>query len=222
MFSSIQNGGGCNIQVVKSHDNQSVSIVAPQNMLEFIQSHKRLSLAVDTLGTDLLACGIVKIIYHTLVMAPCRNNIRCSETIWVSRTGARRRASVEKLFELFPHTRRSSMALDRSTYCLEFNGIKCKVMFRIYKNMVQISDLPNASFYVFDEFQKVKDNLLRLGLTRAGSYPSRRESDVGCVTDKRIYNGMVWGISNRTPSARSFWGKYIKDNSNDIHLLKLP
>ena len=221
-FSSIQDGRGNSIKVVKSRDNQNVNISVPQNLLEFIQSNKRVSLAIDTSGSDLLACGITKIIHHTQIMAPCKKNIKCSEAIWVSKTGARRKASVEKLIELFPNARRSKMALDRSTYCLEFKGIKCKIMFRIYRNTAQISDLPNASFYIFDEFQKVKENILRLGLMRAGNYPSQRDNGVGCVTDSHMPNGMVWGISNRLPSARSFWGRYIKDNSNDVHVLTLP
>ena len=198
-----------------------IDIVMSPNMQEFLVSQKLISIAVGSAWDNLLLSGMVKIVYHSQQMAPCRDGVRHSRTVWVSNTAAKRAESVKRFRELFPFATRDSTTMDRSTYLLKFNDVECKVLFRVYKSPVEISDLPNASFYVFNEFQSIRKDVFMSGRDRAGNYPDGHVSAAGCVTASGESNRLVWGMSRRLPAANSFWREVMNGNFGDVHVTTL-
>lgn len=207
---------------IGSNGEHIIDISISPDLSEFLVSQKPISIAVDSAWSNLLMSGMVKIIYHSQQMAPCRDGVRRSKTVWVSNTAAKRAESVKRFRELFPFATRDSTTMDRSTYLLKFGcDVECIVLFRVYKSYVEISDVPNASFYVFNEFSSIRKDVFMSGSVRAGNYPSYPISAVGCVTDNGESNKRVWGISRRLPAANSFWNEVMKGDFGDVHVTTL-
>lgn len=206
---------------IGSNGERIIDISISPDLSEFLLSQKPISIAVDSAWNNLLVSGMVKIIYHSQQMAPCRDGVRRSKTVWVSNTVAKRAESVKRFRELFPFATRDSTTMDRSTYLLKFGDVECIVLFRVYKSYVEISDVPNASFYVFSEFSRTRKDVFMSGRARAGNYPSYPISAAGCITDNGESNKLVWGMSRRLPAENSFWNEVMKGNFGDVHVTTL-
>lgn len=190
------------------------------SVMDFVHSNKFITIAFDPRGEITLEVSLQKMLRHAQLMAPGRDGVRRSRAVWVS--NARKPSSeIEKAFlASFPESVPDRQA-DRSRshkLCLDGN-VECEVWFRVYNRREDVSVMPHASFFIFDELLGANHEVFRMATTRIGLYPDR-ESGPGCVADDGGGNGLVWGVSSSAGDA-PYW-KALNDYEGCVHVARFP
>ena len=106
-----------NFEVIKSLD-------------DFFYSDKFISLAVGPVGSTKTTAGIMKILHHAAVMAPCKDGIRRSRAIWVRNTREQLRdTSIPDFMKWIPMDVMGSFLKTEYKFVIEVGDIECEVLF---------------------------------------------------------------------------------------------
>ena len=194
----------------------------PPNLQAFVHSDMFMTLVFDPEKSMTLDVIVAKLHFHAKRMAPEHDGIRRSRAVWVSSTQERLGEIEEAFLEAFPGSVPDSKVGAEHTFIAPFgDDVDCEVLFRVYNKNEDVSSMPHASFYIFDELIGVNGEVLTMATSRVGLYPDKRNGP-GCVTEDGKKNKIVWGVC-RTPNGDApFWNDLIANNEGFLHVTRLP
>ena len=193
----------------------------PPNLQAFVHSDVFMTLAIDPAKTFMPEVNIAKLIFHAKRMAPERDGIRRSRAVWVSSAQERLSEIEEAFLEAFPGSVPDSKIGADHTFIAPFgDDVDCEVLFRVYNKHEDVSVMPHASFYIFDELIGVNGEVLTMATSRVGLYPDKRNGP-GCVTEDGKRNKIVWGVCSTPNGDASYWNDLIADNEGFVHVTRL-
>ena len=194
----------------------------PPNLREFVHSDKFITFVIDPEKSITPEINLAKLTFHAKRMAPERDGFRRSRAVWVSNT-QERLSEIEKAFlEAFPGSAPDSKIGSDHTFIAPFgDDVDCEVLFRVYNKHEDVSVMPHASFYIFDNLLGVNSEVFRMSASRVGLYPDKRNGP-GCVTEGGKRNNIVWGVTNTLNVDAPYWNDLIADNEGFVHVTRLP
>jgi hypothetical protein len=200
-----------NFEVIKSLD-------------DFFYSEKFISLAVGPVGSTKTTAGIMKILHHAAMMAPCKDGIRRSRSIWVRNTREQLRdTSIPDFLKWIPDGIMGGFLKTEYKFVIKVGDIECEVLFRGLDDANDVRRLLSlqASFIVFDEFREIHPDIYNAAQGRVGRYPDKMMNGVGCVTDKGKPNMHLWGMTN-PPDMDTFWETLLTEPPENVHVTIQP
>jgi|TARA_R110002096_G_scaffold135223_4_gene286704 hypothetical protein len=200
-----------NFEVIKSLD-------------DFFYSDKFISLAVGPVGSTKTTAGIMKILHHAALMAPCKDGIRRSRAIWVRNTREQLRdTSIPDFLKWIPDGVMGFFLKTEYKYVIKVGDIECEVLFRGLDDANDVRRLLSlqASFFVFDEFREIHPDIYNTAQGRVGRYPDKMMNGVGCKTDDGDQNMHVWGMTN-PPDMDTFWETLLTEPPDNVHVTIQP
>ena len=200
-----------NFEVISSLDN-------------FFYSNKFISLAVGPVGSTKTTAGIMKILHHAALMAPCKDGIRRSRAIWVRNTREQLRdTSIPDFLKWIPDGVMGFFLKTEYKFVIKVGDIECEVLFRGLDDANDVRRLLSlqASFFVFDEFREIHPDIFNTAQGRVGRYPDKMMNGVGCKTDDGDQNMHVWGMTN-PPDQDTFWEDLLADPPSNAHVTIQP
>ena len=195
-----------------------------ESLDEFFYSDKFISLAVGPVGSTKTTAGIMKILHHAALMAPCKDGIRRSRAIWVRNTREQLRdTSIPDFLKWIPDGVMGHFLKTEYKFVLKVGDIECEVLFRGLDDANDVRRLLSlqASFFVFDEFREIHPDIYNAAQGRIGRYPDKMMNGVGCQTDDGSPNMHLWGMTN-PPDMDTFWEDLLTDPPNNVHVTIQP
>jgi len=200
-----------NFEVIKSLDN-------------FFYSEKFISLAVGPVGSTKTTAGIMKILHHAAVMAPCSDGVRRSRAVWVRNTREQLRdTSIPDFMKWIPVDIMGSFLKTEYKFVIKVGDIECEVLFRGLDDANDVRRLLSlqASFFIFDEFREIHPDIFNAAQGRLGRYPDKMMNIVGCKTSDGKPNAHLWGMTN-PPDQDTFWEDILTDPPKNCHVTIQP
>jgi len=200
-----------NFEVIKSLD-------------EFFYSEKFISLAVGPVGSTKTTAGIMKILHHAALMAPCKDGIRRSRAIWVRNTREQLRdTSIPDFLKWIPDGVMGVFLKTEYKFLIKVGEIECEVLFRGLDDANDVRRLLSlqASFFVFDEFREIHPDIYNAAQGRIGRYPDKMMNGVGCKTDDGEPNMHLWGMTN-PPDMDTYWEDLLTEPPDNVHVTIQP
>ena len=200
-----------NFEVIKSLD-------------DFFYSEKFISLAVGPVGSTKTTAGIMKILHHAALMAPCKDGIRRSRAIWVRNTREQLRdTSIPDFLKWVPDGIMGTFLKTEYKFVIKVGDIECEVLFRGLDDANDVRRLLSlqASFFVFDEFREIHPDIYNAAQGRVGRYPDKMMNGVGCQTDDGEANMHLWGMTN-PPDMDTFWETLLTEPPENVHVTIQP
>ena len=193
----------------------------PSNLKEFVHSDKFLTLAVDPEGMVTPEINMAKMAFHAKRMAPERDGIRRSRAVWVSNSQERSEELEKTFLEALPDSSRDNVIGRTHTYTAHFDrDVECEILFRVYNKHEDVSSMPHASFYIFDNLLGVNSEVFRMSGSRVGLYPNKVNGP-GCFTEDGKTNNIVWGATSTLNGDAPYWNDLIANNDGFLHLARL-
>ena len=194
----------------------------PPNLMEFVHSDKFLTLAIDPAKTITPDINMAKMAFHAKRMAPEHDGIRRSRAVWVSNTQERLSEIEEAFLEAFLGSVPEREIGAEHTFIAPFgDDVDCEVLFRVYNKHEDVSSMPHASFYIFDDLLNADSEVFLMSANRIGLYPDRKNGP-GCVTEDGERNKIVWAVSSTSNGDASYWDNLIENNDEVVHMTRLP
>ena len=194
----------------------------PPNLQAFVHSDMFMTLVFDPEKSMTPDVIVAKLHFHAERMAPEHDGIRRSRAVWVSSTQERLNEIEEAFLEAFPGSVPDSKIGADHTFIAPFgDDVDCEVLFRVYNKHEDVSSMPHASFYIFDELIGVNGEVLTMAAHRVGLYPDKTNGP-GCVTEDGKKNKIVWGVCSTPNGDASYWNDLIANNEGFIHVTRLP
>ena len=200
-----------NFEVIKSLD-------------DFFYSKKFISLAIGPVGSTKTTAGIMKILHHAALMAPCKDGIRRSRAIWVRNTREQLRdTSIPDFLKWIPDGVMGVFLKTEYKFVIKVGDIECEVLFRGLDDANDVRRLLSlqASFFVFDEFREIHPDIYNAAQGRIGRYPDKMMNGVGCQTDDGDPNMHLWGMTN-PPDMDTFWETLLTEPPDNVHVTIQP
>ena len=191
---------------------------------DFFYSEKFISLAVGPVGSTKTTAGIMKILHHAARMAPCKDGVRRSRTIWVRNTREQLRdTSIPDFLKWIPDGVMGSFLKTEYKFLLKVGNIECEVLFRGLDDANDVRRLLSlqASFFIFDEFREIHPDIYNAAQGRIGRYPDKMMNGVGCQTDDGEPNMHLWGMTN-PPDQDTFWEDLLTEPPDNVHVTIQP
>jgi len=191
---------------------------------EFFYSNKFISLAVGPVGSTKTTAGIMKILHHAAMMAPCKDGKRRSRCIWVRNTREQLRdTSIPDFLKWIPDGVMGSFLKTEYKFVVSVGEIECEVLFRGLDDANDVRRLLSlqASFIIFDEFREIHPDIYNAAQGRVGRYPDKMMNGVGCVTDDNKPNAHIWGMTN-PPDMDTFWETLLTEPPDNVHVTIQP
>lgn len=191
---------------------------------DFFYSTKFISLAVGPVGSTKTTAGIMKILHHAAVMAPCKDGIRRSRAIWVRNTREQLRdTSIPDFMKWIPEGIMGSFLKTEYKFVIKVGDIECEVLFRGLDDANDVRRLLSlqASFFIFDEFREIHPDIFNAAQGRLGRYPDKMMNGVGCKTDDGDSNAHLWGMTN-PPDQDTFWEDILSKPPENCHVTIQP
>ena len=191
---------------------------------EFFYSEKFISLAVGPVGSTKTTAGIMKIVHHAAMMAPCKDGIRRSRCIWVRNTREQLRdTSIPDFLKWIPDGIMGSFLKTEYKFVIKMGDLECEVLFRGLDDANDVRRLLSlqASFIIFDEFREIHPDIYNAAQGRVGRYPDKMMNGVGCVTDDGRSNMHIWGMTN-PPDMDTFWETLLTEPPENVHITIQP
>jgi len=195
-----------------------------ESLDEFFYSEKFVSLAVGPVGSTKTTAGIMKILHHAALMAPCKDGIRRSRAIWVRNTREQLRdTSIPDFLKWIPDGVMGSFLKTEYKFIINVGDIECEVLFRGLNDANDVRRLLSlqASFFIFDEFREIHPDIYNAAQGRIGRYPDKMMNDVGCQTDDGKPNMHLWGMTN-PPDMDTFWEDLLTEPPENVHVTIQP
>lgn len=195
-----------------------------ESLDEFFYSKKFISLAVGPVGSTKTTAGIMKILHHAALMAPCKDGIRRSRAIWVRNTREQLRdTSIPDFLKWIPDGVMGSFLKTEYKFLLKVGDIECEVLFRGLDDANDVRRLLSlqASFFVFDEFREIHPDIYNAAQGRIGRYPDKMMNGVGCQTDDGEPNMHLWGMTN-PPDMDTYWEDLLTEPPENVHVTIQP
>jgi len=195
-----------------------------ESLDDFFYSNKFISLAIGPVGSTKTTAGIMKILHHAALMAPCKDGIRRSRAIWVRNTREQLRdTSIPDFLKWVPDGIMGSFLKTEYKFVLKVGDIECEVLFRGLDDANDVRRLLSlqASFFVFDEFREIHPDIYNAAQGRVGRYPDKMMNGVGCKADDGTPNMHLWGMTN-PPDVDTFWEDLITEPPENVHVTVQP
>jgi len=195
-----------------------------ESLDEFFYSDKFISLAVGPVGSTKTTAGIMKILHHAALMAPCKDGIRRSRAIWVRNTREQLRdTSIPDFLKWIPDGVMGHFLKTEYKFLLKVGDIECEVLFRGLDDANDVRRLLSlqASFFIFDEFREIHPDIYNAAQGRIGRYPDKMMNGVGCQTDDGKPNMHLWGMTN-PPDMDTFWEDLLTEPPDNVHVTIQP
>ena len=195
-----------------------------ESLDDFFYSNKFISLAIGPVGSTKTTAGIMKILHHAALMAPCKDGIRRSRAIWVRNTREQLRdTSIPDFLKWVPDGIMGSFLKTEYKFVLKVGDIECEVLFRGLDDANDVRRLLSlqASFFVFDEFREIHPDIYNAAQGRVGRYPDKMMNGVGCKADDGTPNMHLWGMTN-PPDVDTFWEDLITEPPENVHVTIQP
>jgi len=195
-----------------------------ESLDEFFYSEKFISLVLGPVGSTKTTAGIMKILHHAAMMAPCEDGVRRSRCVWVRSTREQLRdTSIKDFLKWIPDPDMGRFYKTNYEFQMKVGDIECEVLFRGLDDQNDVRRLLSlqASFIVFDEFREIHPDIYNAAQGRVGRYPDKMMNGVGCRTDDGKSNAHIWGMSN-PPDSDSFWEELISNPPNNLHVTIQP
>lgn len=191
---------------------------------EFFYSEKFISLAVGPVGSTKTTAGIMKIVHHAAMMAPCKDGIRRSRCIWVRNTREQLRdTSIPDFLKWIPDGIMGAFLKTEYKFVIKIGDVECEVLFRGLDDANDVRRLLSlqASFIIFDEFREIHPDIYNAAQGRVGRYPDKMMNGVGCKTDDGRANAHLWGMTN-PPDMDTFWETLLTEPPDNVHVTIQP
>jgi len=195
-----------------------------ESLDDFFYSKKFVSLAVGPVGSTKTTAGIMKILHHAAIMAPCKDGIRRSRAIWVRNTREQLRdTSIPDFLKWIPDGVMGHFLKTEYKFVIKVGDIECEVLFRGLDDANDVRRLLSlqASFFIFDEFREIHPDIYNTAQGRVGRYPDKMMNGVGCQTDDGGMNMHVWGMTN-PPDMDTFWETLLTEPPENVHVTIQP
>ena len=195
-----------------------------ESLDDFFYSKKFISLAIGPVGSTKTTAGIMKILHHAAQMAPCKDGVRRSRTIWVRNTREQLRdTSIQDFLKWIPDGVMGSFLKTEYKFIIKVGDIECEVLFRGLDDANDVRRLLSlqASFIIFDEFREIHPDIYNAAQGRVGRYPDKMMNGVGCVTDDGESNMHIWGMTN-PPDMDTFWEDLLTEPPDNVHITIQP
>ena len=195
-----------------------------ESLDDFFYSNKFISLAIGPVGSTKTTAGIMKILHHAALMAPCKDGIRRSRAIWVRNTREQLRdTSIPDFLKWVPDGIMGAFLKTEYKFVLKVGDIECEVLFRGLDDANDVRRLLSlqASFFVFDEFREIHPDIYNAAQGRVGRYPDKMMNGVGCKADDGTPNMHLWGMTN-PPDVDTFWEDLITEPPENVHVTIQP
>ena len=168
--------------------------------------------------------GIMKILHHAAMMAPCDDGIRRSRCVWIRNTREQLRDT--SIPDFLKWVRQDEMGVFLKTeykFLIKIGEIECEVLFRGLDDQNDVRRLLSlqASFIVFDEFREINPDIYNAAQGRVGRYPDKMMNKVGCVRDDGKPNAHIWGMTN-PPDIDTFWAELLSDPPKNVEVTIQP
>ena len=190
----------------------------------FFYSDKFIALAVGPVGSTKTTAGVMKILHHAAMMAPCKDGIRRSRAIWVRNTREQLRdTSIPDFMKWIPDGVMGTFLKTEYKFIIKLGDIECEVLFRGLDDANDVRRLLSlqASFFIFDEFREIHPDIYNAAQGRLGRYPDKMMNGVGCMTDDGKPNAHLWGMTN-PPDQDTFWETLLSDPPDNVHVTIQP
>lgn len=204
----------------------------------FYFSDKFISLVVGPIGSVKTTAGIMKILYHASRMAPGKDGVRRSKAVWVRNTREQLRdTSIPDFLKWIPDGVMGAFLKTEYKFQIRVGDIDCEVLFRGLDESKDVRRLLslNASFFIFDEFREIHQDIFETAQGRVGRYPDmslvphnpewgldeKGNPIGGCVTDDGKPNKHVWGMSN-PPDVDTYWEDLLTNPPENTHVTIQP
>jgi len=175
-------------------------------------------------GSTKTTAGIMKILHHAAVMAPCKDGIRRSRAIWVRNTREQLRdTSIPDFMKWIPDGIMGSFLKTEYKFVIKVGDIECEVLFRGLDDANDVRRLLSlqASFFIFDEFREIHPDIFNAAQGRLGRYPDKMMNTVGCKSDDGKPNAHLWGMTN-PPDQDTFWEDLLSEPPDNCHVSIQP
>lgn len=209
------------IQAPPAHEVNFEVIVS---LDDFFYSEKFISLVIGPVGSTKTTAGVMKILHHAAMMAPCRDGIRRSRAVWVRNTREQLRdTSIPDFMKWIPDGVMGNFLKTEYKFTIRVDDIECEVLFRGLDDANDVRRLLSlqASFFIFDEFREIHPDIYNAAQGRLGRYPDKMMNGVGCVTDDGRPNAHLWGMTN-PPDQDTFWEELLTSPPENMHVTIQP
>ena len=205
-------------------DPNFIKFTVVPSLRDFFLSEKFQSFIIGPYGSTKTTHGMFKILFHASRVKACKDGIRRSKAVWIRNTKQQLvDTSIEEFKQWLPDGLVGDYHKTHYTYVLRYNDVECKVLFRSLDKPSDVSRLLSlqASFFVFEEFREIHQDVYESACGRVGRFPNKKHNGVGCAYDDGTLAKRVWGMSN-PPDMDSFWEGLLTDPADNMHVTIQP
>ena len=205
-------------------DLRNIHFKVVPSLREFYLSDQFMSFAVGPFGSTKTTHGLMKIFHHAGRIKAGKDGIRRSKAVWIRNTKQQLLdTSIPEFLDWLPAGVVGEYHKTNYTYLLRYNDVECKILFRSLDKPTDVSRLLSlqASFFIFEEFREINEEVFETACGRVGRYPNKKNNGVGCVNDDGTMAKRVWGMSN-PPDVDSFWERRLTKLEDNMHVTIQP
>lgn len=183
----------------------------PVSLTPFFLSDKFVNLVVGPVGSTKTTASILKIAHEAARVAPCRDGLRRSRTVWIRQTREQLRdTSIPDFLKWYPDGQAGSFIKSEGRFILKFADVEAEVLFRGLDDSNDVRRLLSlqASFAVADEFRELNMDIFKAMQGRLGRYPDKSMNGVGCADESGKLLKKFWGASN-PPDFDTPWEQFL-------------
>lgn len=195
-----------------------------ESLDKFFYSDKFISLVIGPVGSTKTTAGIMKILHHAAMMAPCDDGVRRSRCVWIRNTREQLRdTSIPDFLKWIRQGEMGAFLKTEYKFLIKVGDLECEVLFRGLDDQNDVRRLLSlqASFIVFDEFREINPDIYNAAQGRVGRYPDKMMNGVGCVRDDGKPNAHIWGMTN-PPDQDTFWEELIAEPPKNVEVTIQP
>lgn len=194
----------------------------PVSVTPFLTSNKFANFIVGPVGSTKTTAAIMKIMYESQRVAPCRDGIRRSRIAVVRNTRQMLYDTTIPDFEKWLGKFGVLVKTD-SKFILRFDDVECEVLFRGLDDANDVRRLLSLqlTFGMMDEFREIHPDVYNALTGRLGRYPDKSMNGVGPCNDAGEQIHKVWGATN-PPDADTFWEGLLSDPPDNMHVTIQP
>lgn len=196
----------------------------PLSLVPFFTSDKFVNIVMGPVGSTKTTAGILKLAYEARRVAPCKDGIRRSRTVWVRQTREQLRdTSIKDFLIWYPEGVAGTYLKTENKFLLKFDDVEAEVLFRALDDASDVRKLLSLqlTFAIVDEIRELnKDVFDQLG-GRLGRYPSKADNIVGACDDKGKAIDKLWAMTN-PPDMGTWLEEYMSEPPSNAAVYYQP
>lgn len=203
---------------------ETLKYAPPPSLVPFFTSDKFVNIVMGPVGSTKTTAGILKLAYEARRVAPCRDGIRRSRTVWVRQTREQLRdTSVKDFLFWYPDGLAGTYMKTESKFVLKFDDVEAEVLFRALDDAADVRKLLSLqlTYAIVDEIRELNRPVFDQLGGRLGRYPSKADNKYGACDDNGKPIDKLWAMTN-PPDMGTWLEEYMTDPPDNAAIFYQP